>query len=104
MRWLSTCALALMGLLAASSAHAAERFPIIAWSGVPESHTTIERYKELAECGFTHSFSSFSSVDSVTKALDIAKQVDVKLLVNLPELQKDPEATARKLGGHAALG
>ena len=102
--WIWRVAAALVSFLAAISAHAAERFPIIAWSGVPESHTTIERYKELAECGFTHSFSSYSSIASITKALDIARQVDVKLLVNLPELQKAPETTARTLMSHPALG
>ena len=95
------CLAALFGALAAP---AAERFPIIAWSGVPQNHTSLERYKELADCGFTHSFSSFSDVESVTRALDIAKQVDVRLLVSLPPLQSDPEGTVRKLKSHPALG
>ena len=81
-----------------------KRFPIIAWSGVPEGHTSLERYKELADCGFTHSFSSFSNVDTVTRALDVAKQVNVRLLVNLPPLQSDPEGTVKKLKSHPALG
>jgi hypothetical protein len=93
-------------LLFASFAGAAppERFPIIAWSGVPENHTTLERYKELADCGFTHSFSSFSDLKSLMRALDVAKQVDVRLLVNLPALQKDPEGTVKALVAHPALG
>jgi len=40
-----------------------EAFPVLAWSGVPEEHTTVERYRELANAGFTHSFSSASSAD-----------------------------------------
>lgn len=83
---------------------AAERFPIHAWIGVPAEHTTLARYKELAECGFTTSFSSFPDARSAAAALDIAQAAGVKLFIALPELAADPEATAKRFMSHPALG
>ena len=87
-----------------SPAFAAERFPIHAWIGVPADQTTAARYKELADCGFTSSFSSFPNVKSTAAALDIAQAAGIKLFISLPELAANPEATARQFMNHPALG
>ncbi len=86
-----------------SLASAAERFPIHAWIGVPAEQTTLVRYKELAECGFTSSFSGFPNAKAVAAALDIAHEAGVKLIISLPDLAKEPEATARQFMTHPAL-
>lgn len=77
--------------------------PIHAWVGIPQEQTSVERYKELAECGFTTSFSGFSSVKSALAALDSAQAAGVKLFISLPQLEKDPEGTVRLLQNHPAL-
>jgi hypothetical protein len=61
------------------------------------------RYRELAEAGFTHSFSTFPDSQSMAQALDIARAAGVKLFIAVPELGTDPAAVARRFQGHPAL-
>ena len=81
-----------------------ERFPILAWGGPPSNETTPERYRELAEAGFTHSYSSMPDADTMAKALDVAHAAGVQLLVSNPELSGDTEATVKRFKDHPALG
>lgn len=78
-------------------------FPILAWIGVPEAETTVERFKELKESGININFSGYSSIEAVEKALDVAQEAGVKLLPSCPELKTEPEITARRLMKHPAL-
>jgi hypothetical protein len=77
--------------------------PILAWHSIPEKETTIERFKELRAAGFTHSFSNYSSVESLQKALDIAAQTGIKLIISCPELKKSPELVVKRFMKHKAL-
>jgi Beta-galactosidase len=77
--------------------------PVLAWGGPPEAETNAERYCELAECGFTHNFSGFSSIASMTKALDVAQVAGIKQFVSIPELESSPEEVARRFREHPAL-
>ena len=77
--------------------------PILAWGGPPQDQTTPERYKELADAGFTHNYSGFGGVEAMQKALDVAHAAGVKQFLSLPQLQSDPEATARRFKDHPAL-
>ncbi|WP_205942696.1 apurinic/apyrimidinic endonuclease family protein [Pedobacter psychroterrae] len=79
------------------------QIPTLAWVGVPESETTIERFLELKEAGFTHNFSFYTSADAFEKALKIAEKVGVKMILNCPELKKDPENTVRRFMKSKAL-
>lgn len=80
-----------------------EEFPILAWIGVPEGETTVERFKELKESGININFSVYSNIEAVEKALDVAQEAGVKLLLYCPELSTDPEETAKRLMKHPAL-
>jgi hypothetical protein len=97
-------------LLAAALATAQERLPdgprlpVLAWGGPPEAQTTPERYRELAEAGFTHNYSGFGSPEGMAKALDVAHAAGVKQMVSLPQLASDPEGTARRFKNHPAVG
>ena len=107
---LKTMCIILTILLIADSAIAQSRkklespasLPIHAWIGPPSEHTTYTRYKELADAGFTHSFSSFPDADTMAKALDIAKAAGLKLFIHIPELKKDPEGTVKRFKDHPA--
>jgi hypothetical protein len=77
--------------------------PILAWIGVPENETTIERFSELKESGININFSTYSNVEAVEKALDIAQKTGVKLLFSCPELKSEPEKTVKRLMKHPAL-
>jgi hypothetical protein len=82
---------------------AAEKIPILAWGGPPADQTTPERFRELADAGFTHNYSGYSSVATMLAALDIAGATGLRAFASLPQLQNDPEGTARQLKDHPAL-
>jgi len=72
---------------------------------VPEEHTTVERYRELANAGFTHSFSSASSADKAAKQLEVGKATGVKLIVACGDLLGEKaEAAVKRFKDHPALG
>jgi hypothetical protein len=79
-------------------------FPILAWGGPPQDQTTVERFRELADCGFTYNYSGYSSDEAVANALEVCRATGVKLIFSSPQLQKDPEATARRFKSHPGLG
>jgi hypothetical protein len=81
-----------------------KHFPILAWGGPPADQTTPERYRELAECGFTHNYSGFPNLDAMGKALDVAHAANINLFINCPELTSDPVGTARRVKSHPAIG
>src|SRR5690606_7004218 len=41
-----------------TSANDGPSFPIWAWIGIPAEHASVERYRELADAGFTVTFDS----------------------------------------------
>lgn len=81
----------------------AGEFPIMAWIGVPESETSIERFNELKESGININFSVYSNIEAVEKALDVAHEAGVKLMPSCPELKNEPEKTVQRLMDHPAL-
>ncbi len=80
-----------------------EKVPILAWIGPPDRETTVERYKELAEAGFTQNFSSFPDLVAMDKAMEVARAAGIRQFVCCPELSKDPEGVAGRYRGHPAL-
>jgi hypothetical protein len=99
------CLLGITGLavLISSSSANEPAIPILAWSGPPANETNVERYRELAEAGFTHNFSSFANADAMQQALDVAHAAGIKQFISIPELQSAPEKVAERFKGHPAL-
>lgn len=78
--------------------------PILAWYSIPAGeYATPQHYRELKECGFTVSFSHIYSFDDAVKALDLCKESGLKSMFMCPELETEPEETARKVKNHPAL-
>lgn len=77
--------------------------PVLAWVGIPEGETTIERFKELKASDININYSNYSSIKAVEKALDLADQTGVKLIPFCPELKLEPEKTVKQLMKHPAL-
>lgn len=77
--------------------------PILAWSGPPANETNAERYRELAEAGFTHNYSGFANADAMQQALDVAHTAGIKQFISIPELQTAPEKVAERFKDHPAL-
>ncbi len=80
------------------------QFTIMGWHSIPAREISVERYKEMRDAGFTHSFSHLSSLAEVLRALDAAQVAGLKLMAACPELKTDPEGTVKALKGHPALG
>ena len=79
--------------------------PILAWYSIPPGKfSTIERYRELKDCGFTHSFAHIYSKADALKALDLCHRAGLKSIFMCPELQTEPEATVREVRKHPGLG
>ncbi|MEA4968037.1 MAG: hypothetical protein VB048_07985, partial [Bacteroidaceae bacterium] len=78
--------------------------PILAWMGVPETHTTVEHFLEMKNAGININHSNYSNADSLQKALDIAHQLDMRLMIRCPELYSDTETTVIRFKDHPANG
>jgi hypothetical protein len=81
-----------------------ERLPVYAWVGVDPAETSVERYRELADAGFTHNLSFFLDAEAQARALDAAKAAGIRMIVNCPELEIDPTGTVRRFMAHPAVG
>ena len=57
-------------------------FPIMTWFGIPSEYLDIQHFQELADAGFTINFSHLGTEVLNLKALNLARQVGVKLVVN----------------------
>lgn len=79
------------------------RITILAWRGPPAAATTADRYRQLADAGFTHALTPFPSADAAAAALDVAAANGIRLVVGCPELAAEPERTASRFRGHAGL-
>jgi hypothetical protein len=80
-----------------------KQIPILAWCGIPAEFTTLERYQELKESGITVNFSSFPDAGAMSRALDIAQQAGIRMIVSCPELKTSPEETVRRFMNHPAV-
>jgi hypothetical protein len=79
------------------------KIPIIAWVGVLQGYTSIERYKEMRAAGISHCFTPFSDANAMASALDVAQKTGIKLYIWCPEMLSAPEATVRRFMKHPAL-
>ncbi|MDR1518011.1 MAG: beta-galactosidase [Dysgonamonadaceae bacterium] len=77
--------------------------PILAWIGIPADQTTVERFRELKNCGININFTFYPNIAEVQKALDAAKKAGVKIMPFCPELKNEPEKTVKALMKHPAL-
>ena len=70
--------------------------PIMAWAGIPETETNLERFRELKDMGINVNLSNYPSADAMQKALDLALQVGIKMVTSCPELKSDPETDRKR--------
>jgi hypothetical protein len=80
------------------------RIPVLAWNGPPANQTTVERYRELAAAGFTHSYTYFPSETAQAAALDVANAAGVKLLLQFQGMKAHPAEMASKFKNHPGTG
>lgn len=96
---LALCSFALTAPLSAQ-----EDLPIYACVSIPGgAFSTPERYRELAEAGFTTTLTGFGNLAQALSALDAAKGTGVSVFVSCPELASDTANAVEKLRTHPAL-
>lgn len=78
--------------------------PILAWSGVPMRLSTVGRFREVKEAGFTHHLQTYGSIDDIEKVLDLADQAGLKLIVNIPRSTSPEELVGRISNSEALAG
>ncbi len=94
----STC------LVAVPESAAQETLPIYACVSIPGgAFSTPERYRELADAGFTTSLTGFGNLAQALAALDAAKGSGVSVFVQCPELTSDTATAVAKLSVHPAF-
>jgi hypothetical protein len=79
------------------------QIPILAWYSIPPDQTTIERYLELKDAGFTHNLSFFPNATTMMAAFDTAEKAGIKMIAYCPELKTNTEETVKKIMNHPAL-
>lgn len=58
----------------------AVRVPILGWHSIPENELSIDRFRELADMGLTHSLMHYSPAGNA-RALELAAQTGIRLFV-----------------------
>ncbi len=80
-----------------------QQIPILAWYGIPAHETTVERYLEMKEAGFTHSHSAIRDADDAQRVLDVSSRVGIKNILRCYQLTRDPERIVKRFKDHPAL-
>ena len=80
-----------------------EKLPIMSWYSIPAEDATLERYQELADCGFNINFSHLGTLEDLRTSLDLAQQVGVKVMATCRELETSPDSVVALVKDHPAL-
>ncbi|MDY0933025.1 hypothetical protein [Chryseobacterium sp. CFBP8996] len=78
-------------------------FPIIAFQGIPSSHSNDRNYQVLKNAGFTVNLNMFDSLEEVEKALNIGHKNNVKIIALIPNIKNTPGIIAEKIKNNPAL-
>jgi hypothetical protein len=86
-----------------------EQIPVLGWHGIPGKYASAERYRDMADAGFTidfphpetHHFAS--NPDECFASLDAAHAAGMKLMIIADALLQFSEADRAKLMAHPAL-
>ena len=92
-------------ILSAVASAAAEKLPIMGYSGFPHTAPNLEmRYREAKECGLTALMQSFNTAADAKKCLDMAERAGIKLLLsNRKVFEADGSQVAAEVKDHPAL-
>lgn len=90
-------------IFAACAPSQKEVMPIMSWYSIPAADATLERYQELADCGFNINFSHIGTLDDLKVSLDLAEQVGVKVMATCKELETATDSTIAQIKDHPAL-
>ncbi|MBQ7822942.1 MAG: beta-galactosidase [Bacteroidaceae bacterium] len=80
-----------------------KQIPVLAWFSITAENTNLDRYLELKDAGFTHSFSHTGTADEVAMQLDTAQLAGIKLIITCRELESETEVAVNRFKNHPAL-
>ena len=81
------------------------QIPILAWFSIPAGEqSTVERYQELKDAGFTHTLTFCGSVEDATHILDICQEVGLKSFFGCPQMETKTDSVVGLVKDHPALG
>ena len=66
----------------------AVRVPILGWHSIPENELSIDRFRELADMGLTHSLMHYSPAGNA-RAMELAAQAGIRLFVGDTRFARD---------------
>ncbi len=81
----------------------AQEMPIIGYMGVPQTESTVERYREMKECGFNTNLAIFNGEKEVVQALQAAEAVGMKLIPYSNAYFVHPETSVPDTDGMTSL-
>ena len=96
-------ALALCSCGGGGERKADEVLPIMSWYSIPAQDASLERYQELAECGFNINFSHLYTLKDLQTSLDLAGQAGVKVMATCVELETATDSAVAAIKDHPAL-
>ena len=91
-------------IYALQTSNSKSQMPIIAYMGPIVEYTSIAEYKEMRQCGFTHTINIYNSVKKAKDDLIRAAKTGIKVYVHTPQIIKSPKLVANKLKKYDALG
>jgi len=80
-----------------------QKIPILGFLGVPEDNATPKNYKTMEGAGFSLSLMTFSNHENALKALNAARNSNIKLILSYPELYSEPQKVIPEIRNHPAL-
>lgn len=90
-------------LLVIQTLTAGSRMPVIAYYGPVIDRMSLEQYRDLKSCGFTHTINIYNNTDKALDDLTLAGKAGMKVFVHVPGLLNDAETTVKKLRTSGAL-
>ena len=81
----------------------ADTIPVLGYLAVPPQHTSVVRYKEMRDAGFTLSLTNLGSEAEVRAALDAAAQAGIRLIVSTNAVRTNPRSQVLAVRNHPAL-
>ncbi|MCQ2119026.1 MAG: hypothetical protein MJY84_03790 [Bacteroidales bacterium] len=77
--------------------------PIMAWHSIPASHTSVETFQEMKDCGFNIHFTFYYSLKDLFNALDAAEKVGVKVMASASALYSQTDSVVNLIKDNPAL-
>ncbi|MCD8303080.1 MAG: beta-galactosidase [Prevotellaceae bacterium] len=82
---------------------AQREMPIVAYMGVPKTETSVQRYREMQECGFNTNIAMFDNESQLVQALQVADSLGLSLIPYCNAFFSRPESSVPQVESYASL-